>query len=248
LALLVALIGAIAVIGYANKADDRAVAGQKVTRVYIAGKDVPAGTSAKDAVDKGLMSLKDVVAKGAPDGAMTKLPSAATSQVALSTIPAGSIVLAARFGDASEVQTTSGVPAGKVAISVGMSDPAGVKAFLKRGSHIAIYDTFNARRPIGRLEPYGAHLNDDKITVRGTGVVLPDVPVISVRVPQNSGSGQHSSSSTGGTLLVTVAVSPGDATRLVHAIQTGDLYFGLLGSGAHVDPGANRNDNNIVGR
>jgi pilus assembly protein CpaB len=248
LALLVALVGAIAVIGYANNADNRAVAGQKVTTVYIAGKDVPQGTTAQTAVDKGLISLKEVVAKGAPAGAMTRLPSAPSTQVALSTITAGSIVLADRFGGQSQVQTTSGIPAGKVAISIGMSDPAGVKAYLRRGSHIVIYDTFNAREKSGRLAPYGAHLADDKVTVRGTGVVLPDVSVLSVRVPKNGATGQDSSSPVAGSLMVTVAVAPGDATRLVHAIQTGNLYFGLLGSGAHVDPGVNSNDDTVVGR
>jgi hypothetical protein len=34
--------------------------------------------------------------------------------------------------------------------------------------------------------------------------------------------------------LVTVAVLPGDAQRLVHATQTGELYAVLLGAGAEV--------------
>jgi pilus assembly protein CpaB len=46
--------------------------------------------------------------------------------------------------------------------------------------------------------------------------------------------------------MVTVAVSPADATRLVHAVQTGNLYFGLLGNGAHVSPNATTNDNTVV--
>jgi pilus assembly protein CpaB len=39
----------------------------------------------------------------------------------------------------------------------------------------------------------------------------------------------------GGTALVTVAVSPADATRLVHGIQTGSLYAALRGNDAKVD-------------
>lgn len=37
------------------------------------------------------------------------------------------------------------------------------------------------------------------------------------------------------TTLVTLAVEAGDAARLVHAAQTGQLYAALLGAGA--DPG-----------
>jgi pilus assembly protein CpaB len=37
--------------------------------------------------------------------------------------------------------------------------------------------------------------------------------------------------------LMTVAVTPADATRLVHAIQTGNLYAALRGTDAKIDLG-----------
>src|SRR5450759_4745079 len=63
-AILVALIGVIAVVLYANGADARAVAGQQPQTVYVAAQLVPAGTSAADAVARGLIVPTKVAAKG----------------------------------------------------------------------------------------------------------------------------------------------------------------------------------------
>ena len=249
IALVVALVGAVAVIGYAHRADKRAVAGQKVQTVYIAAKAVPTGTTAKSAADQGLITLQQVVAKGVPDGALTELPGNAGDVVALDAIPPGEIVLASRFGARSEVQTHTGVPAGMVAIAVGLSQPAAVKGFIRKGAHVAIYDTFNARNNAGRPRPAGAQLTNDKTSVRATRVVLPNVEVLDVvKSGGSSTTAQAPSSPTGGPLLVTVAVKPADAPRLVHAIQTGTLYAVLLGQGASIAAGSTATDNTVVGR
>ncbi|MGN6252198.1 MAG: Flp pilus assembly protein CpaB [Marmoricola sp.] len=247
IALLVAFIGLITVIGYAHRADARAVAGQEVRTVYIAAKAVPQGTTEKDAVAQGLITPERVVAKGVPVGALAAPAPDASAVVALTDIAVGEVVLAARFGPPSQVRTSSGVPAGRVAVSIGFSNNAAIEPFLKPGSHIAIYDTFNAKGDSGALTPYGAHLNDDKATTRATRVVLPDVEVLSVKVPKNAAGG-GSSSPSGGAVLVTVSVAPQDAPRLVHAVQTGDLYAALLGSGASVSAAGSSSDDDVVGR
>ncbi|MGH3413410.1 MAG: RcpC/CpaB family pilus assembly protein [Marmoricola sp.] len=228
-ALVVAIIGAIAVISYANSADARAVAGQQVTEVFIAAKPVPQGTTAKAAVDQGLIARQKVVAKGVPTGAMTALVPSRQNQVALADIPAGTVVLDAGFGAKALVKTSNAVPQGKVAITVSIDAPNAVAPFIKAGAHIAVYDT------LGSQDSQGPQL---------TGVVLPDVDVLRVN-GNSSGSGSTSTSSSS-TLMVTVVVAPQQSTRLVHAIQTGQVYAGLLGHGARVDPRATINDNTVV--
>lgn len=250
-ALVVAVIGAVAVISYANSADARAVAGQRVTDVFIAAKLVPRGTTARAAVDQGLISRQKVVAKGVPQGALTALTDDMNSDVTLGDIAPGSVVLTASFGAKSEVRTSTGVPDGKVAVSLSLSDPAGIAPLIRSGSHIAIYDTFNARKSSGPMAPDGARLRDDKESLRGTAVVLSDVPVLRVdgkpvTSSSDTGGGLPASGSSGEDLLVTVVVATRDATRLVHAIQTGDLYAGLLGNDTTVSPHATTNDNTVI--
>jgi pilus assembly protein CpaB len=249
-ALAVAVLGATAVIRYAHGADRRALADQSVGTVYIAKAAVPPGTSAAQALAQGLISAQRVVAKGIPAGALTALTSALENEVALSPIAAGEVVLADRFGAPAQVVSDTGVPEKKVAISFPLTAPAAVAPYLEKGAHVAIYDTFNMRRPTGQPEPAGAHLSDDKGSVRATGIVLPDVEVIRVDgkpSAKEDHSGSASSASTQG-LLITVAVTPAQSVRLVHAIQTGNLYAGLLGNGASVAPTATSDDHGVVGR
>lgn len=243
-ALVIAVIGVAAVVTYANSANARALAGQKVTEVFIANKRVPEGTSVKAAVDRNLIAQTKVVAKGVPDGAMTKVTPHLEGQVALSDIPAGTVVLTAGFGAKTEVKKESGVPKGDVAVSLSLSDPAGIAPLIRSGSHIAIYDTFNSTTKSKPLSPYGAHLNDDKATTRGTAVVLADVEVL--RVDGKPKADDTTTSESSSTMLVTVVVPPSQATRLVHAIQTGNLYAALLGEGAEVSPKSTSNDNTVV--
>ena len=48
--------------------------------------------------------------------------------------------------------------------------------------------------------------------------------------------------------LVTVALPPEEALRLVHAVQTGTLYAGLRGARVTVDHNATVNDVTVVGK
>jgi len=251
-AVVVALFGVGAVVSYAHSADNRAVAGQEVTQVYIAKKVVPKGTTAKAAVDQGLIKLEQVVAKGAPTGAMTHLDPVRANLVALSAIPTGSIVMSARFGVMpKKAAVVNGVPSDMVAVTVTLGVDSGVAPLLTKGSHIVIYDTFNARDPkASKLTPAPKKLKDDQDPngVRGTAVVLPNVEVLKIGAssPSSTSSKSSSASTSGTNFVITVAVTPAQSTRLVQAIQTGTLYAGLLGSNAKVKQGATSNDLNVV--
>jgi len=248
-AVVVALFGVGAVVSYAHSADNRAVAGQQVTKVYIATHTVPKGTTAQTAVDQGMIALQEVVAKGVPAGAMTQLDPTRAKLVALSAIPVGEMVMTKRFGVMpKEAATVSGVPNGKVAVTVTLAIDSGVAPLLTKGAHIAIYDTFNARDPkADPMVPAPKHLGDDNDPsgVRGTAVVLSDVEVLKIGA-STPADAKSSSTSTSGAFVVTVAVTPADSVKLVQAIQTGNLYAGLLGSNAKVKRGSTSNDFNVV--
>jgi pilus assembly protein CpaB len=99
----------------------------------------------------------------------------------------------------------------------------------------------------------GDGLSDSHNYNRATRLLLARVPVIAVgnaiATPQNlhrsgaSSNGQKSSQNQ--PIVVTVAVNQHDAEKLIEAIQTGYLYFGLLTTESHVDPGAGVNSANL---
>jgi len=249
-AVAVALFGVAAVVSYAHSADSRAVAGQQVTKAYIATQVVPQGTTAQVAVDKGMIKLEQVVAKGVPAGAMTHLDAARANLVALSAIPTGEIIMTKRFGVMPKEQSTvSGVPNGKVAVTVTLAVDSGVAPLLTKGAHIVIYDTFNTRDPkSSTMVPAPKKLGDDNdpAGVRGTAVVLSDVEVLKIGASTPADAKSSGSTSSSGGFVVTVAVTPDQSLQLVQAIQTGNLYAGLLGGNTKVKPGSTANDLNVV--
>lgn len=220
-AVVVGLIGVASVLFYANGADARAVADQRPQTVFVAQQLVPSGTSASDAVAKGLMVPTQVAAKGVPAGALTKVDAANGKLVALTDIAPGEFVVASRFGTTPLGAKAIQVPDGQVAISVALSAPAQVGTFLTPGSHIVIYDTFTKD-----LSPEGLK----------TQVLLDDVLVIAVgQTSMTPTAGATASpngqSQTSTVALLTVALSPATAAKLIQGIQTGILYAGLNGAG-----------------
>ena len=216
-AVVVGLIGVAAVLVYAGAADSRAVVGQRLQSVFIAAKLVPSGTSAADAVTQGLIVPTQVSVRGVPPGALSKVDNATGKLLALNDIAPGEFVLSSRFGTTPLGQSAIAVPLGQVAISLTLADPARVGTFVTPGSHIVIYDTYS---------PTAAGATGAK----QTRVLLDDVLVIAMGstslAPSAPAGGQ--AATTGA--LVTVALAPDTATKLVQGIQTGTLYAGLSGT------------------
>jgi pilus assembly protein CpaB len=214
-AVVVGLIGVGAVMLYASAADSRAVAGQRLQTVFVAAKLVPSGTSASDAVAQGLIVSTQVAAQGVPTGALSKVDTTNGKLLALSDIAPGEYVFASRFGSTPLAQQAVPVPSGQVATSILLPDPARVGTFVTLGSHIVIYDTYGD-------------------SVKQTLVLLSDVLVIAVGsttlTTPTQASGQAAAPAAAASVLVTVALPPSSATRLVHAIQTGTCYASLEGA------------------
>ena len=240
-AIVVGLIGVAAVLLYARGADSRAVAGQRPQTVFIAQELVPSGTTAADAVAKGLMVPTQIAAKGVPVGALTTVNAATGKLMALTDIAAGDFVLASRFGTAPKGQKAIQVPDGQVAISVSLSDPGRVGTFVTPGSRIVIYDTY-----VPVVAAKGTTSGGKE-----TRVLLDDVLVIAVGstslTPYSataSGQPQDAAAST----LVTVALPPETAAKLVHGIQTGTLYAGLRGTDTKANAGEVVSDSTLFNK
>ena len=262
LALVVALLGVVGVVAYASAADKRAVAGQETSVVFITKALVPMGTTARDALAQKLIVQESVVSKGVPEGALARIDAANDALVATSSIMPGEIVLASRFGTPAAQETTkSAIPDGKVAVTVNLPDPQRIAPLLRPGQHIIVFDTFNARDPKAKtLLPDGRHLTDEQAVVKVTRVLLADVEVIAVGdattepvpaptpTPTAESKGKSALPEPSPAALVTVAVTPAQATTLVHGVQTGAIYAALRGTGATVDAKALVNDNTVFAR
>jgi pilus assembly protein CpaB len=130
-----------------------------------------------------------------------------------------------------------------LAVSVELSDPARVGRFVTPGSHIAIYSSYKIFA-LGTDERSKAINEQD---LKGTSLLLGDVQVIgmgqtALSAPKPTATEGADETKTAPSFLVTVAVTPADATRLVHAINEYKLYAALRGSDVKIDPKAQVND------
>lgn len=243
-AVTLALLGALSVTAYAKTADARALAGQEAQVVWTTTDVVPAGTTAAEALGAGLIEETLLASRAVPAGALTAVDPESTD-VAVSDIAPGEVLLAARFGDEPTGTEALVVPEGLVAVTVQLSDPGRVSVFLRPGSNVVVYNTFTARNAdSGDYTPVGLGLGaGEEGAVNATRVLLPEAKVLAVGAvtfagaapaPGTEGDVVQEPQAQVPQALVTLAVSPDDAQRLVHAAQTGTLYAALRGEGATV--------------
>ena len=125
------------------------------------------------------------------------------------------------------------VPSGKIALSVDLSDAAHVGSFLRPGSFITVFDTVTS-----------VALGANGLPIRETRVLLTKVQVIGI-AGYTTAEGVDAVINDSTKFLVTLAVTQNEAERLVHGIQSGSLYFGLLSPDTKIVPGTGVNDENI---
>ena len=246
-AILLAVGGAALIIMYAQNADKRAIAEAQPTKVYLAQKLIPSGTTLKDAERSALFVETAVAAKAVPVGALQSVDASNNSLLALTDIQPGETLIESRFGTTPVGAKAIEVPSGMVAVSVELSDPARVGKFVTPGSHIAIYSSYKIK-VLGDSDK-AKQINDNDI--KGTSVLLGDVLVIgmgetALSAPTTSTTAEgDKQAETTPSFLVTVAVKPTDATRLVHGINEYKLYAALRGSDVKIDPNSQVNDMSI---
>ncbi|MGH8867318.1 MAG: Flp pilus assembly protein CpaB [Actinomycetes bacterium] len=245
-ALLLALFGTGAMFAYVSNADERALEGQEAVKVLMAAKEIPAGTTAQAAEKKGLVRADMLPKKAVPSGALTEVGSEVGALVATASIASGEVLTRSRFGTA--VTNTAGlaVPEGKVAVSVEMADPGRVGGFVEPGSEIAVFDTFNVLDAEPGNRPSGDHIADRHEYLRDTTVLLSRVGVLAVAGSTSSKNEEEDADAAPTeTTIVTVAVTPDEAAKLVHAVNTGTLYFALLNGTSKVEAGKSVDDTNL---
>ena len=251
-AVLLAVGGAALVINYVRGADARAIADNQPVKVFVAEQLIPAGTTLKDAQRTELIKETRVATSALPAGALQEVGPDNNALLALSDVQPGEFLLAARFGTTPIGEKAIEVPAGMLAMSVELSDPARVGQFVTPGSHIAIYATHplqtgatDGGAAAGASTGADAKAPADQ-GVNATTVLLPDVQVIAMgntalAAPKKAEGDQAAQPAAAG-FLVTVAVTPVDAPRLAQAIAGYTLYAGLRGPDVKIDPNSSTDD------
>jgi len=187
-----------------------------------------------------------------PADVMSAIDTSLDKLAVTSDVAPRQLLLRGSFDEPSRISGGLALPEGKLAVSVAMAGPEQLAGFVRPGSKIAIFDTFTAENLTTPI-PDGERLTFGKDIPQTTRILLPRVEVIAIGTrgdtgsatstgnrPTTAGTGTtgtpQDASSSGATLLVTVAVTQDEAERLVHAVQTGTLYLALLDDISDVRP------------
>lgn len=215
--LLLSTLSGLAVFTYTAGVESRVKAGQATQTVFIATKQISIGTPLGTSLNQGYLETKEFPISAIPTNAITSINAGNSKLLALQTIQIGQILLTSNFGISAANTGALVIPDGQLAVTVSLSDPARVANFLQPGSEISIFATGQN----GKTKFTNLLISRTLVLAVGNQVL-----------PNSQGSSNSTSSA-----LITVAVSPLQAEKLIHASQTLSLYFGLRTAG--VDFGSN---------
>jgi pilus assembly protein CpaB len=251
LAIVLAIVGTVAVLLYVKSAENSVAAGQKAVHILVAKDRIPAGTSGGRIRADALVTKVVVPASTVPDDALSEVPAELDKLVITADVQGRQVLLRGMFGQSTTLSGGLNIPEGMIAVSVAINVSQQVGGFVRPGSQIAVFDTYTADAQ-GRAVASGTGTDANRVT----RVLLPRVSAIAVgtfggdgvtadQVQQNGDKTTTTQKGTGGQIVVTVAVTQNDAEKLIHGAQTGILYFALLTDSSDVKPGAGINGNTL---
>jgi pilus assembly protein CpaB len=222
--LLLAALGTVLVFLYVQSADARATDDQEPVKVLVATKRIDAGTTGQQLTANQSVELKTIARSAVVPGALGNLNRIKTLAATTTIYPGEQIILDNFAQDAAAA--TVPITKGKLAVSVQLSDPARVAALLGVNTHVTVFAT----------------ISDDAGKPK-TDVLLPDVKVLGIGsqttlTKRKPGAGGTSRTEETPATIVTLELTPQEAKKVVFASGSGELYFGLLGTGDPAGPNA----------
>lgn len=215
-AVVLAIIGAVLIIAYAQGADARAMKDMDPVGVLVVTKAVPAGSSLD--IVKASVAVQQVPATAVSKTALKNLDSSTGKVAAVDLVP-GEQLLAERLVDPADAKSSAAikVPTGMQEVTFELEPKRVVGGRIDAGDHVGIGFSFAAEKA--------------KAGEATTQLTLRKVLVTAVqRAPQPSakptdGTNPQDTTLPQGSFMVTVAVSDIDATKIIYSSNNGDLWL-----------------------
>ena len=216
----VALLGMLLVFVYAGRVKAGAGVSGGTGTAFVATSDIPMGTRWEDMT--GALQQKNVPAEVRPATAITS-DSQLKGRSSIQSIAKGQVITTSQFN----VSSTGGldIPAGQNAVTINLGTPQGVARFVQPGSDTNVYVTYKGLP--GVTNPADAVV---------TKLVLSNIKVLAnqLKLPTEeeaaaaAAAGQQSPTAE---ILLTVAVTPDQAEKLIFAKENGSVWLGLVNPG-----------------
>ena len=216
-AVMLAIIGAILVVSYAQGADTRAVQGLEPVTVLVVQKAVPAGTSVEAL--KAFVASEELPGRAVTASALKNLDGQAEKVTAVELLP-GEQLVAERLVAPEEFQASGSaqVPKGLQEVSFQLEPQRVVGGRIAPGDRIGIFINLKDGGLEAKPEKQTTQLSIHKVLVTAVQRAPAATPA-----PQPSTDGSappaEDMSLPTGSLLLTVAVNDVDAAKIVYAAE-----------------------------
>ena len=224
LALVLAALATFAIFTYVRGIEQRAFEDAELVDVFVAQADIPAGISSGDASEAGLIGRDARPRTAVPEGAIVSLEQI-DGLVTLDRILAEEVIVRDRWIDSAQAAGVFEIPDGFEALSVETAIPPGVAGFVRAGDRVSLIATIE--------EPGEITIEGDESITQEPGevrtqYVLQGIEVLAVGQRIVTEEGEDGFQQPTERVLMTVALEPEDAERMVFAIENSALYFTLL--------------------
>jgi pilus assembly protein CpaB len=249
LALVLALVGILLVINYANRADERALQGMETDNVYVAIQAIEEGTPSVGLAE--LVETRAVPVQFQEPGAVTDLADVA-GQVLVSDLLAGEQLQTAHFATAEELRGQGEFDLPEEAqdlhqVTIPLDNPRALGGAIAAGDTVGVFGSFQVQSEDeyvldaeGNVERVPEGQSEDN-TGEGVGdFSLTDLLIhkaLVVRVeggyvapPPGLGAEDDEGDAEGGpadTIHVTLALGADDAGGVIYAMEFGSLWLTL---------------------
>ena len=229
-AIVLAILGTVMLVNYVSGADARAAEGTESTSVVVVQKEIAAGTTVSSFGDA--VQVKSIPKNLVVDGALADLKSVQDKVSAMKLLP-GDQISDLRLSDAATYTGSNPikVPDTMQQLSFSVSADRVVGGQIKPGDNAALFLSYNQG-----VEPGTPEIPASKLTLRKALVVSMQAVVQGASDTPAAGSAPAASAapSTVGpaSWVVTVALTPADAIKLVHAAEFGHIWVAKDVSGA----------------
>ena len=220
-ALVLAVTGAVMILGYVNGADKRALAGTETRSVLVVTQAIAAGTPATEIA--AFVAVRSLPRSVIPLGVVEQLSALSGTVAAVDLVP-GEQLLRSRFVKPSSLQAPGTVasPKGMQELTVQLGPDRVVGGRLKAGDRVGVYLSYPAT---GTSSARTALAYERVLVTNVQG---------SPAVPSASDPAAPPAAAPTGALLVTLAVSSAEASRIVFTAEFGTLWLSL----APTEPGS----------
>ncbi|MBI4261199.1 MAG: Flp pilus assembly protein CpaB [Actinobacteria bacterium] len=212
-AFLLATTATAAVFMYVRGVREEASSGGDQATVIVSKRDIPAGSDMDALIASGAFESTRIARESLVKGAVTSL-SQLEGRRATVPILAGEQISTARLQGSTELPGGAlGIPEGFQAVSIQLEAPRVAGGAVQQGDRITVFATFQDVQVIQK-DGTRRELGDYTVTL------VPDVQVLRVATPGLERGAEN--------VVVTMALLPRDAEKLVFAQENGTIWLSLL--------------------